>query len=173
MGEYRCGLAVRVIEVFVTTDNVGGSAGITAHLPFVHPQLPAPQSSGPSQLMVHMTLSQTGFAASRTQLVGWQHCAGTQSASVVQDCASTGAVVRTVTGGRGVVTAVTGEGVCDVQPAKRTAAMQMTTSASAFLSIQENNPLWHVLKQTGTGIHFAIRRGTRTGGFSLVTHGRE
>jgi hypothetical protein len=63
MGEYRWGFAVSVTEVFVTSDNVVGCAWITEHRPFVHPQLPAPQSSEPSQLMVHMISVQTGFAA--------------------------------------------------------------------------------------------------------------
>jgi hypothetical protein len=70
MGEYCWGLAVNVIEVFVTTEGVVGCAAVTEHRPFVHPQLPAPQSRGPSQLMVHIALSHAGFAASFTQLVG-------------------------------------------------------------------------------------------------------
>jgi len=41
--------------------DVGGifeeeAAGITEHLPFTHPQLPAPQSSGPSQDAVQKRL---------------------------------------------------------------------------------------------------------------------
>jgi hypothetical protein len=40
-----------------------------------------------------------------------------------------------VTGGIGVATGVTGTGACDVQPARRTAAMQMTRSMIVFLSI--------------------------------------
>ena len=69
MGEYRWGLAVSVTEVFVTTDNVVGRASITEQRPFVHPQLPAPQSSDPSQLMVHIISVHTGFASCLTQPV--------------------------------------------------------------------------------------------------------
>ncbi len=144
MGEYRCGLAVRVTEVLVTNEGVVGCACITEHLPFVHPQLPAPQSSGPSQLMVQRAAVQSGFAACLTHPVGWQHWAGTQSESVVQVCASTGTVVVGMVGGIVGVTSTTGdEG--DVQPASRTAAMQMKTSAGAYGFIQKNDPLWHVL----------------------------
>jgi len=135
MGEYRCGLAVSVTEVFDITDNVGGCAGTTEHRAFVHPQLPAPQSSGPSQLMVHRAFSHAGFTACLTQLVGWQHCAGTQSVSVVQACASTGTVVTVVAGGIAVVTSATGGGVFCVQPARKTAAMQRRRSIIVFLSI--------------------------------------
>jgi hypothetical protein len=56
-------------------------AGTTAHFPFTHPQLPAPQSIGPSQLIVHSLFSQDNAAAAArfVQLEGWQHFAGTQS----------------------------------------------------------------------------------------------
>jgi hypothetical protein len=137
MGEYVWGLAVSVTEVLVTIDNVVGRAFITEHRPFVHPQLPAPQSSGPSQLMVHMISLHTGFAVWLTQLFGWQHSAGTQSASVVQVCASTGTIVA-VTGGIVVVTGATGGGLFCVQPARKTAAMQIRKMMSVFLSIIKN-----------------------------------
>jgi len=66
-GEYRCGLAVSCKDV----RGVLGveAAGITEHPPFVHPQLPAPQSSGPSQFWVHIRLH-TVIDAGLTQLVG-------------------------------------------------------------------------------------------------------
>jgi hypothetical protein len=141
LGVYRWGLAVRITDVLVTTDNVGGCAETTEHLPFVHPQLPAPQSSGPSQLMVQSILHTDLGDAVLIQLVGWQHWAGTQSTSVVHVWASMGTAVTTTVGGMVVVTGVTGSGVCDVQPARRTAVMQIAISANAFLSIQKNDPL--------------------------------
>jgi hypothetical protein len=54
---------------------------------------------------------------------------------VVQVCASTGAVVWVVAGGIVVVTSATGGVVFCVQPARRTAAIQMTRSSIVFLSI--------------------------------------
>ena len=47
-------------------DDVGGT---TRHFPSTHPQLPAPQSIGPSQLIVHIRL-QTPLVALLVQLVG-------------------------------------------------------------------------------------------------------
>jgi len=41
----------------------------TPHFPFTHPQWPAPQSIGPSQLIVHITVH-TPFSAVLMQLVG-------------------------------------------------------------------------------------------------------
>jgi len=41
----------------------------TPHFPLTHPQWPAPQSIGPSQLIVHIML-QTPFSALLIQLVG-------------------------------------------------------------------------------------------------------
>jgi hypothetical protein len=43
--------------------------GTTLHFPFTHPQLPAPQSIGPSQLIVHIRLHTPLFAL-LVQLVG-------------------------------------------------------------------------------------------------------
>jgi hypothetical protein len=135
IGEYRWGLAVRVNEVFVTTEGVVVRAGTTEQRPFVHPQLPAPQSRGPSQLWVHMALQTREVCL--TQLLGWQHCAGMQSASLVQACASTGATVRVAVGGTVVVTGTTAGGVCVVQPERKTAAMQIIRSMIALLSIHK------------------------------------
>jgi hypothetical protein len=72
----------------------GDVEGITPHFPFIHPHWPAPQSIGPSQLIVHITLH-TLFSALLMQLVGWQHSAGTQSSLTVQLCEDTGIVVTT------------------------------------------------------------------------------
>jgi hypothetical protein len=43
--------------------------GTTLHVPFTHPQLPAPQSIGPSQLAVHSRVH-TPLSALLMQLVG-------------------------------------------------------------------------------------------------------
>ena len=61
----------------------------TPHVPFMHPQWPAPQSIGPWQTSVHMRL-QACLYALLIQLPGWQHSAGTQSSSVVQLCSDAG-----------------------------------------------------------------------------------
>jgi hypothetical protein len=67
MGEYRCGEAISFSEVWgIFVEDV---AGTTKHVPFGHPQLPAPQSSGPSQDAVHKKLH-TWIDAWFTQLVG-------------------------------------------------------------------------------------------------------
>jgi hypothetical protein len=55
-GEYFSGEALIVIAVRSAGTDDADDAGTTLHLPFTHPQLPAPQSSGPSQLAVHMRL---------------------------------------------------------------------------------------------------------------------
>jgi len=52
---------------FVTVGR--GDDETTLHFPFIHPQLPAPQSIGPSQLIVHIRLH-TPFVALLVQLVG-------------------------------------------------------------------------------------------------------
>lgn len=44
--------------------------GTTLHFPFMHPQLPAPQSSGPEQTIVQYIPVQDGRALSFTQLDG-------------------------------------------------------------------------------------------------------
>jgi hypothetical protein len=54
---------------YVTVEKGNDIDGTTAHLPFKHPQLPAPQSIGPWQLMVHARL-QTPLFATLVQLVG-------------------------------------------------------------------------------------------------------
>ncbi|MEI7649007.1 MAG: hypothetical protein WCJ47_04775, partial [Methanomicrobiales archaeon] len=53
---------------------------------------------------------------------------------VVQVCASKGDIVA-VAGGIVVVTGATGGGVCEIQPASKTAAMQKKISMIVFLSI--------------------------------------
>jgi len=63
---------------FVTVIRDDVAEGTTLHFPFTHPQLPAPQSIGPSQLIVHIRLHTPLFAL-LVQLVGWQHWAGTHS----------------------------------------------------------------------------------------------
>jgi hypothetical protein len=63
----------------------------------------------------------------------------------VQVCASTGTVGKGIVGGIVGVTSTTGDDEGDVQPASRTAAMQMRMSAGAYVFIQKNDPLWHVL----------------------------
>ncbi len=65
---------------------------ITLHLPFTHPHRPAPQSMGPWQTSVQSKV-QTPLFALLMQLVGWQHSAGTQSFSLVQDCGPGGVVI--------------------------------------------------------------------------------
>jgi hypothetical protein len=99
---------------FVTVINGDDAEGTTLHFPFTHPQLPAPQSIGPSQLIVHIRLHTPLFAL-LVQLVGWQHWAGTQSLSVMQICAEAGAVVTTGTG-LGVGDTVTTGGLPEVHP---------------------------------------------------------
>jgi hypothetical protein len=72
----------------------------------MQPHWPAPQSMGPWQLIVHITLH-TLFSALLMQFVGWQHSAGTQSSSIVQLCAEAGIVVTPgVKTGVGVIVAV-------------------------------------------------------------------
>lgn len=55
---------------------------MTVHLFFLHPQVPAPQSRGPSQLKEQNNPVQFGFCVIGTQESGWQQDAGMQSASV-------------------------------------------------------------------------------------------
>jgi len=54
---------------FVTAGRGDDVDGTTLHFPFTHPQLPAPQSIGPSQLIVHIRLHAPLFAL-LVQLVG-------------------------------------------------------------------------------------------------------
>ena len=139
IGEYRRGVALIVIPVCPPGADVAGDAGTTLHLPFTHPQLPAPQSIGPSQLAVHSRL-QTRFAGPAMQLDGWQHSAGTQSASLMHSATCTGdAVAAGVAGDNetGTVGVPTGSGECVVHPATAIAAMQMTRRAITFRSIQK------------------------------------
>ena len=65
--------------------------------------------------------------------------------------------MTTVVGSGGVVTGVTGDGVCDVQPAKSIAAIQLRTTTGAYLSIQKNDPLRHLLNQMETANIFAVK----------------
>ncbi len=118
-----------MLVIFVEDD-----AGTTEHLPFIHPQVPAPQSSGPSQDAVHMRLH-TVMDAGFTQLVGWQHWAGTHSAGVEQVWLSTGTIVVVGVGVQQLWLS-TGEGA--VHPARRMATMQITRSMSTDLSMQGN-----------------------------------
>jgi len=68
--------------------------GTTLHIPSMQPQLPAPQSRGPWHTCVHIRV-QTLLNLLFMQLVGWQHWAGTQSASVAQRRVSSGVAVGT------------------------------------------------------------------------------
>jgi hypothetical protein len=54
---------------FVTVGRGDDGDGTTLHFPFTHPQLPAPQSIGPSQLIVQSRLHTPLFAL-LVQLVG-------------------------------------------------------------------------------------------------------
>jgi hypothetical protein len=83
-----------MINMGGTLNYFGDVDGITPQLPDTHPQRPAPQSIGPSQLIVHITLH-TLFSVLLIQLEGWQHWAGTQSSSTVQLCKGAGTVVTT------------------------------------------------------------------------------
>jgi hypothetical protein len=130
-GAYRCGEAVSCNEVIGIL--VAEADGTTTHLPLLHPQLPAPQSRGPSQDAVHKKLH-TWIEAWFTQLVGWQHCAGTQSSAVVQVWLSRGAVVATGVG-MVVVVGPPGDGEVAVHPVRRTAAMQVIVKARKVLSM--------------------------------------
>jgi len=133
IGEYLAG------EASIENDGISAAtllpedAGLMTHFPEAHAQLPAPQSSGPLQTAEHMTPAQSGASVFSVQLVAWQHCAGTQSSSVLQIPASgagvavTSVVADTVGSGVGAevwVAVVAGEGV-PVHPA---AAMNTITS---------------------------------------------
>lgn len=61
IGEYFCGDARMVIPGLFPVAEDADDAGMILQVPFTQPQLPAPQSSGPSQLAVHMRLQ--GFFA--------------------------------------------------------------------------------------------------------------
>jgi hypothetical protein len=124
-----------VIEVRFSEGGDAEDAGITLHVPFTHPQLPAPQSSGPSQLAVHIRL-QGRFTASAVQRDGWQHSAGTQSVSRVHSAGGIGDAVMTgIVGDTEVF--LPGSGECIVQPAREIAAMQIRRSVITFGSIQK------------------------------------
>jgi len=139
IGEYRWGLASSRREEAGAGRAGAVRAGTMLHLPLTHPQLPAPQSIGPSQLMVHMTVSQGGTAALPVQLFGWQHSAGTQSVSIVQTCASPGVARTTVAEGDGAGAGVAAGGEPAVHPAVATITMQMrrneTIRASMYKTI--------------------------------------
>jgi len=68
-GAYRFGEALTVIAVRPAGEVNADEAGITLHFLSKQPQLPAPQSSGPSQLAVHMT-SQTRACAAGIHRTG-------------------------------------------------------------------------------------------------------
>jgi hypothetical protein len=69
IGEYRCGEASSLTDVFCPVWLTVVCAATTLHLPLTHPQLPAPQSIGPSQIIVHIIL-QGCFAGWLVQLMG-------------------------------------------------------------------------------------------------------
>jgi len=139
LSEYCRGLAARLTEVFDTIEGVPVGAGTTVHFPFEpHPQLPAPQSSGPVQPWVHIRLQTRDMDALLTQEVGWQHWTGTQSESAEQVWASAETVVSDGTGRRVVGTGVTGGAAFWVQPARPTAAIQRITTTIVFLSMLQD-----------------------------------
>ncbi len=54
----------------------------TPHTPAWHAHAPAPHSKlPPRQSRVHIVPAQAGASDAATHVLGWQHCAGTQSAS--------------------------------------------------------------------------------------------
>jgi len=72
MMEYRWGVA----QILTAGEDAGGAVVVmvagtatTLQVPCTHPQEPAPQSSGPWQLMVHISV-QTRFATLLMQPVG-------------------------------------------------------------------------------------------------------
>jgi hypothetical protein len=79
-GEYCWGDTSRFSLTGCAAAAVPDNAGTTAHVPSTHPQLPAPQSMGPSQLIVQSFALQSGAFALFVQPDGWQQVAGTQSA---------------------------------------------------------------------------------------------
>jgi hypothetical protein len=85
------GVTVRVIVA------LGDGPGITAQVPFTHPQWPTPQSIGPSQESVQKVPVQFGAKVVLTQPQGWQHWAAAQSALLVQFVWFAGIGVVTVT----------------------------------------------------------------------------
>ena len=106
----------------------------TLHIPFTHPQLPAPQSIGPWQTAVQSRV-QTPLFALLIQPVGWQHSRGTQSSPVEHACGSGDAVTLVVavvgSGGVGVGDTVTG-GV-EVHP--------LTITSAATMNRRTGNPI--------------------------------
>jgi hypothetical protein len=125
-----------VIEVRFREEGDAEDAGITVHAPFTHPQLPAPQSSGPSQPLVHIRL-QGRFTASAVQRDGWQHSAGTQSASLVHSAGGTGgdAAIAGIVGDTEVFPP--GSGGWVVHPAREIIVIQIRRSVITFGSIQK------------------------------------
>jgi len=108
-------------------------------VPSSHPQVPAPQSRGPSQLIVQIASSQSGAATRLMQLVGWQHWAGTQSPATTHPIAFMGvgaaAVVVAATGG---ITGVA-SGAGEVHPAVTSTAQQRSASERVRMSIQDDS----------------------------------
>jgi hypothetical protein len=60
-----------------------GLAKIALQLPASHAQWPPQSRVLGAHCIVHITSVQSGFCAAGTQLAGWQHEAGTQSASTL------------------------------------------------------------------------------------------
>jgi hypothetical protein len=135
IGEYCWGEASNLTDTFCPVWPAVVCAATTLHFPSTHPQLPAPQSIGPSQLIVHITPSQDGAAALPVHLVGWQHWAGTQSSAAVQLCASADAVVTPGVGAVGAGIAAPAGADPPVHPAIRTAAIQIMRMAMIFASM--------------------------------------
>ena len=135
IGEYRCGEASRFTEIVWAAGAVAPCAGMTLHFPSTHPQLPAPQSIGPSQLIVHMTLPQGGAVVLPVQLAGWQHWAGTQSSADVQLRESAGLGATSGVGADCVGVAVPAGAGPVVHPAMRTAAIQTMRMAIILASM--------------------------------------
>src|SRR5512145_1724353 len=130
MGKYIWGVASsRTTGLAATVPDV---AVTTLHWPRTHPQLPAPQSSGPPHIIVHTVPSQDGCATLLMQLVGWQHWAGTQSASAVHCMAFIG-VGAVAAGVAGTVTAGGDAGDDVVQPATRRAMTVRPASRSVVM----------------------------------------
>ncbi len=103
----------------------------TLHVPFTHPQLPAPQSIGPWQTAVQSRV-QTPLFALLIQLVGWQHSRGTQSSPVVHACGpgSVVSMVVTVVGSEGVGVGDTLTGGVEVHPLTITSPATMSRRTS-------------------------------------------
>jgi hypothetical protein len=148
MMEYRWGVA----QIRTAGEDAGVAAGVAVccagtmlQVPCTHPQEPAPQSSGPWQLIVHISV-QTRFATLLMQPVAWQHWAGMQSASTVQPAAvigvgATGDAVTSGMAGTGVAGAC--GGVPEMHPATATAIMQRIGRKRMRVFIQDHQCLYY------------------------------